>query len=273
MAPCSGGLYPSRSHHVRTWSEWASAGLGDRKRGVFRSSLPDVKSTPAGEMPGPPTRDPSSLKSGVCERREDGNTLGRHARTFTVTKPTLGETTRSESARPGREAEQNTWLRLHPLLCHPQSDPHSCPGQVCSKVLGPWTLPSSCCLGRGRHRSQPGGRRGRSWLTRAPSPPPSVSPPGPPALPARGHAAPQDSPVGPGVSPGPRDLFQNSKVSYPKVPATFLCVLKDSGVPPGGLGLGKGRGRGAASRPCPRCAPPSGCGCPALHTSGGRQCY
>ena len=152
---------------------------------------------------------------------------------------------------------QHTWLRLHPLLCHPQSDPHSCPGQVCSKVLGPWTLPSSCCLGRGRHQSQPGGRRGRSWLTRAPSPPPSVSPPGPPALPARGHAAPQDSPVGPGVSPGPRDLFQNSKVSYPKVPATFLCVLKDSGVPPGGLGLGKGRGRGAASRPCPRCAPPS----------------
>lgn len=104
MAPCSGGLYPSRSHHVCTWSERASAGLGDRKSGLFRSSLPDVKSTPAGEMPGPPTRDPSSLKSGVCERREDGNTLGRHARTFTVTKPTLGETTRSESTRPGREA-------------------------------------------------------------------------------------------------------------------------------------------------------------------------
>lgn len=68
--------------------------------------------------------------------------------------------------------------------------------------------------------------------------------PGPPVPLPQALTTPQDSPVGPGVSPGPRDLFENSKINYLmlQVQESSLCIFKNSRCPVCFLGAGKGPG-------------------------------
>lgn len=104
------------------------------------------------------------------------------------------------------------------------SGPCSCACPESSLHCSVIGLPSYCCpapvvaLVSGR------GQRGQTLTELGPprlmGTPPHLRllPSGPPAPAPQGLAALQDSPVGPGVSPGPRGLFQNSAIRYLKAP-------------------------------------------------------
>lgn len=144
------------------------------------------------------------------------------------------------------------------LCCHPQSDAHSCPGQVCSKVLGPRTLPSSCCLAP---RAAPVTARGQTGQVLAdsgslptsicfPPRPTSAASPGarcPPGLArgTRGKSRPE----------GPVSEFQNQ---LPEGSSYSSLRLEGQWCPAWWAGAGEGEGPRCCvlSLPCPAPAVP-----------------
>lgn len=154
---------------------------------------------------------------------------------------------------------QHTWLRLHPLLCHPQSDPHSCPGQVCSKVLGPRTLPSSCCLAP---RAAPVTARGQTGqvLADSGSLPTSICfPPRPTSAASPGTRCPPGLARGTGGKSRPERPVSEFQIQLPEGSSYISLRLEGQWCPAWWAGAGEGEGPRCCvpSLPCPRCAPSS----------------